>query len=80
MLCRALIILIIGTLGRLTVDTDIAGGVTGTVGVGIAGSLSGKKTLAASLILTAGMFSAHHNVPFGTHFFLVVGTVFHSTL
>lgn len=75
-----LIIVIIRTLGGLTVDTDIAGGVAGTVTVGIAGSLSGKKALAAGLVVTAGMLAAHHDVPFGTQFFLVVHAVFHSTL
>lgn len=80
MLCRTLIILIISTLGRLAVDTDIAGRVAGAVAERIAGSLSGKKTLTAGLVLTAGMFSAHHDVTLGTQFFLVVGAVFHSTL
>ena len=80
MLRRTLIILIITALGRLAVNTDVAGGVAGAVAERIAGSLSGKKTLAAGLVLAAGMLSAHHNVPLGTQFFLVVGTVFHTTL
>lgn len=79
MLRRTFVILIVGTLGSLAVNTDIAGGVTGAVGVRIAGSLSGEKALAAGLVLTAGMSSAHHDVPLGAQSFLVVGTVFHST-
>ena len=75
---RTLIILIISTLGGLAVYADIAGGVAGTVTVRVAGPLSGKETLTTGLVITAGMFSAHHDVPLGTQFFLVVRTVFHS--
>ena len=80
MLCRALIILIISTFGSLTVNIDIAGGMAGTAIVGIAGPFAEKKALAAGLIITAGMFAAHHDVPLGTQFLLVVCAVFHTTL
>ena len=78
MLRRTLIILIISTFGRLAVDTDIAGGVAGAVTVGVAGSLSGKETFTAGLVFAAGMFTAHHDIPLGAQFFLVVRAVFHS--
>ena len=80
MLCRTLIIFIMGTFGSLAVNTDIAGGVAGAAAVGVAGPLAGKKALAAGLITTAGVFSAHHDIPLGTQFFLVVSAVFHNTL
>jgi len=80
MLCRTLIILIISTFGSLAVNTDIAGGVASAVAVGIARPPAGKKALTACLITAAGMFSAHHDIPLGTQSFLVVHTVFHTTL
>lgn len=80
MLCRTLIVLIMSTFGSLTVNTDIAGGVAGAAAVGIAGPLAEKKAFTAGLIVTAGMFSTHHDVPLGTQFLLVVYAVFHTTL
>ena len=80
MLRRTLIILVVHALGRLTVDTDIVGGMTGAIGVGVAAAPAGEKALAAGLISAAGMLSSHHNVPLGTQSLLVVHTIFHSTL
>ena len=80
MLGRTLIIVIIGTVAGFTVNTDIVGGMTGAVGIGIAAASSRYKALTAGLTLTTGTLAAHHDVSLGAQVLLVVYAVFHNTL
>ena len=80
MIRRTLVIGIINTVGRLTVDAD------GRAGVGHRAlerihSLSFlRETLAAGIITAAGVLSAHHNISLAAQMLIIVGTIVYRTL
>ena len=74
----ALIICVVNAFIGLTVNTDRPARMCyGTCENPRVASV--PEALAAGVILAAGMFSRHHNVPLAAVPVIVVGTIFHGT-
>ena len=79
MVCRTLIIRIINTFYRLTVDADRSAGMRQRAGKRIIPLSFLRKAVAAGVVTIAGMFAANHDIAFTTIAVCVIGTVFHTT-
>lgn len=77
MVCRALVIAVMETVGRLTVDANDLAWMFNCTGKAVSPCL--RKAFAAGFILAAGALSAYHNISLTTALASVVGTVIHRT-
>ena len=79
MICHALVIAVINTFYRLTVDTDgmawMRQGITERFS-----SLSLLcKAFTAGSVTVAGMLASHHDITLAAQTILIIGTIFHNT-
>ena len=77
---NALIIGIIGTLRRLTVDTDGFAGMQHGALESILSFSSLHKAFTAGIVGTAGMLAANHYISLAAKVLLIVNTIFNCTL
>ena len=77
MFCMTLIIGIVHTLLRLTVNADRTAGMFQRTCIGIISLL--RKALTACIVTTIRVFAAYHDIPFAAALILIVRTVFHTT-
>lgn len=73
----ALVIAVIDTLDRFTVDADCLAGMLQRTRVGAVPFL--RETLTARIRTTVRMFSAYHDVALAAALVLIIGTIIHST-
>ena len=79
MIRHTLIITVIDTLYRLTVDDDRMAWMR----LGIAERFSSlsllRKALTAGAVTVAGMLASHHDITLAAQTILIIGTIFHNT-
>jgi len=77
MRCCTLIIAVINTLYRLTINTDDLTGMVHRTGKAVTFVVG--KALTAGIICTAGMLSSYHNIALTAIFTFVENTIIYST-
>ena len=79
MIRHTLIITVIDTLYRLTVDADRMAWMRQGIAERFSSLSLLRKALAAGAVTITGMLTSHHDVSLAAQTVLVIGTIFHNT-
>lgn len=79
MLRHTLVIAVINTFYRLTVDTDGMAWMRQRITERLSSLSLLRKALAAGAVTITGMLTSHHDVSLAAQTVLVIGTIFHNT-
>ena len=80
MIRHTLVIAVINTFYRLTVDTDSPARMRQGITEGIPSLSLLRKALTAGAVTITGMLTSYHDVSLAAQTILIVGTIFHNTL
>ena len=79
MICHALVIAVINTFYRLTVDADRMAWMRQGITERLSSLSLLRKALTAGAVTVTGMLAAHHDVSLAAQTVLIIGTIFHNT-
>ena len=79
MIRHTLVIAVINTFYRLTVDTDGMAWMRQGITVRLSSLSLLRKALAAGAVTITGMLTSHHDVSLAAQTILIIGTIFHNT-
>lgn len=79
MLRHTLVIAVINTFYRLTVDTDGMAWMRQRITERLSSLSLLRKALAAGAVTITGMLTSHHDVSLAAQTVLIIGTIFHNT-
>ena len=80
MIRHTLVIAVINTFYRLTVDTDSPARMRQGITEGIPSLSLLRKALTTGAVTITGMLTSYHDVSLAAQTILIVGTIFHNTL
>ena len=79
MICHALVIAVINTFYRLTVDADRMAWMRQGITERFSSLSLLRKALTAGAVTVTGVLAAHHDVSLAAQTVLIIGTIFHNT-
>ena len=79
MIRHTLVIAVINTFYRLTVDTDGMAWMRQRITERLSSLSLLRKALAAGAVTITGMLTSHHDVSLAAQTILIIGTIFHNT-
>ena len=79
MIRHALVIAVINTFYRLTVDADRMAWMRQGITERFSSLSLLCKALTAGSVTVAGMLASHHDITLAAHTILIIGTIFHNT-
>ena len=79
MICHALVIAVINTFYRLTVDADRMAWMRQGITERFSSLSLLRKALTTGAVTVTGVLAAHHDVSLAAQTVLIIGTIFHNT-